>query len=466
MKTFLTIIFFFSLITSVFSQTHFVSDDNKKYLEYVKQGEYTFKNHLKDGRWVSLNFRNDTTSKHIVTHIKNGLKNGVESRYFAGSDKKYAEIEYKDGIKNGQEIHWNGNGTVKTILNYQNGILHGPIINNWTEGENHYTGYFKNGFQDSIWTYWENSRKDTIWVYYDEPKKRMEYKYVKGKKYLLNAWDYTGTKMIENGNGTLVLREYDIIITGYTDGLKNGLETRMSYDSTLEYSRTYDKGLLTNEIIYSLAGDTLSYYNFSYPLLTIIDTVERWAEEYFNRDTYSKLEFNYQPKYNGFCFEKFDNGTYKFKGQYLDGERIGQWTWYYPSGNVRMLANYKTSEWKYFNKSGKEVPTDFNGEYITELTSYRWFLNDKIDQDKVILSADNNNVVTLKFVFNQDGTYVLNDYLECGKDIGSTGGGWEILGNRLTIELPSQVDNMEKITTYNFEIEEATDRQIILKRIK
>jgi antitoxin component YwqK of YwqJK toxin-antitoxin module len=443
-----------------------VSDDNKRYLEYVKQGEYTFKNHLKDGRWVSLNFRKDTTSKHIVTYIKNGLKNGVESRYFAGSDKKYAEIEYRDGIKNGQEIHWNGNGTIKTILNYQNGVLDGPIINNWTEGEKHYTGYFRNGFQDSIWTYWENSRKDTIWVYYDEPRKTMEYKYVNGRKLLLNAWDYTGSKMIINGNGSLVLREYGIITTEYIDGQKNGLETRMSFDSTLEYSRSYDKGLLTNEIVHSPNGDTISYYSYSYPLPTIIDTMERWAEEYVNGDTYYKLELNHQPKYNGLCFEKFDNGIYKFKGHYSDGERVGQWTWYYPSGIVRIFANYKSNDWKYFDKLGNEVPTDFKGEYITELTNYRWFLNKNLEQDKVILSIHNQNVVTLKFVFNQDGTFVLNDYLECGKDIGSTGGGWDIIGNRLRIDLPEQADNIETVTTYNFEIIEVTDIQIILKRIK
>ncbi len=466
MKIFLILLLLLSLITSVFGQTHYVSDDDKQYLEHVKQGEHTFKNHLKDGRWVSLKSRNDTTSKHIVTYIKNGLKNGVESRYFAGSDKKYAEIEYKDGIKNGREIHWNGNGTVKTILNYQNGILHGPVVNNWTEGEKHYTGFFKNGFQDSTWTYWENSRKDTIWIYYDEPMKRMEYKYVNGKKSLWNAWGYTGTKMIENGNGTLVLREYDILTTQYTGGQKNGLETSMSFDSTLEYSRTYANGLLTSEITHSSSGDTLSYFNLSYPLPVVVDTVERWADEYVNRDTYNKLKFDYQPKYNGLHFEKFNNRTYKFKGKYSDGERIGQWFWYYPSGVVRMFTNYETDEWKYFDKSGNEVATDFNGEYITKLTESWWFLNDKIDRDKVILSIYNENVVTLKFVFNQDGTYMLNDYLECGKDIGSTGGGWNIIGNRLTIEFPSQGDNLGEINTYNFEIEEATGSQITLKRIQ
>lgn len=466
MKILLTILSYFSLITSVFSQTYYVSDDDKKYLGYVVQGEYTFKNHLKDGRWVSLIIPDDTTSKHIVTYIKNGLKNGVESRYFYGSDKKYAEIEFKNGIKHGKEIHWNGNATVKTVLNYQNGVLHGPIINNWTEGEKNYTGYFNNGFQDSTWTYWENSRRDTIWIYYEEPIKRHEYKYVNGKRFLLNSWDYTGTQTVEHGNGTLVQRAVGIISTEYLNGLKNGIEIRTSFDGMPEYSRTYNEGLLISEIRYSTSGDTLSHYNFSYPLPPIIDTTEKYADEYVNRDTYRKLEFDYQPKYDRLCFEKYNNGSYKFRGHYSDGKRIGQWTWYYPSGIIRMLANYETGSWKYYDKSGKEVLTDFSGEYITELTNHGWFLNDRIDRNKVILSVENRNVVTLKFVFNHDGTFVLNDYLECGKDIDSTGGCWKIIGNRLTIILPSQGDSMEKITTYNFEIKEATDAEIILKRIK
>jgi hypothetical protein len=54
----------------------------------------------------------------------------------------------------------------------------------------------------------------------------MEYKYVNGRKLLLNAWDYTGSKMIINGNGSLVLREYGIITTEYIDGQKKWIRNK------------------------------------------------------------------------------------------------------------------------------------------------------------------------------------------------------------------------------------------------
>lgn len=431
-----------------------VKEGDKSKMVFEK-GEWYFRETMPDGHYITYS-DNDTTFITKDVFIKNGKKDGLESRYAFRSKQKYAEINWLNGIKNGEEIHYNGNRTISSLLTYNNGELNGLCIVNWSEGAKRYKGYYKNGFRDSIWTYYdhEKSRIDSANYWLSK-----EFKYQNGKEVLISAWDKEGNQIISNGNGVIKDSDYYTTSTEFINGLKNGKQETLKNCGTLDNEKYYKDGLLIKEILYYDNNKVASISEWSYPYPPQIVTSKAWTDDIF----YNKVEYEYQAVRNGHWIAYYQNGVKIYEGDYVDGKRTGVWIWNYKNGNNRINANYNKNSFKHFDTKGEPF-SKMSNEYLTILNDGYWFLNQRLDTTTVVLSRKNNQTVMQRLVFHFDGQLKINSYLVCGQDIGESLNTYFLLADNLTIQLTDGVN--KKLMNYKYKIVSANDNEIRLKRLK
>ena len=434
--------------TLVFGQKTIRVQEGDKTKMIFEKGEWFFKDKLYDGHYVSYRGK-DTSVIAKEVFIKNGKKNGMESRYYFESKQKYAEINWEDGRKNGVEVHYNGNGTIDHLLTFEKGELNGLCIVNWTSGAKRYKGFYENGFRYSVWTYYdqEENRMDSANYRLSE-----EYKYQNGKPLLLSAWNKSGRQIVANGNGN-----------GFSNGLKNDRQVDEKEDGALENEKYYQDGLLIKEIIYYDSNKVASISEWSYPFPPKIDTNRAWIDTWITDIFYNEVTYTYKAVKNGHWIAHYPNGVKIYDGDYRDGKRIGVWTWNYKNGNARLIADYSKNTWQHSDTTG-EIISGMSNEYLTLLSDDYWFLNQRLDTNTVILSRRNKQTVTPRLIFHFDGQLEINSYLECGKDIGESINSYSLLADNLSIKLTDEEN--KTLVTYNYKIVSANTDKIILKRQK
>ena len=342
---------------------------------YKVYNEWLFRDNLPDGHYTTYDdYSRDFISQEI--NIINGKKNGVENRYFSTSTEKYAIINWKDGKKNGTETHFNGNGTIDYILSFKNNELDGPIIDNWSEGERNYSGYYKNGYRDSIWTYYE-LESDTGYAVYKK------YKYVNGIPYLYEAWNIFGKQTVFNGTGDLYGSFDTTNATHYVNGQKNGRLVDWNTDGIIVSSQYYKDGLLINDTTYFDDGTLKSISEYSYTTPKI-DTSREWIDTYITECFFNNIEYNFTQLVDGYWVDYYSNKNKKYEGSYQRGKRIGTWYWCYPNGNKRMIVDYAKNKWQHFDTTGKLV-SKIRNEYLTNLTEHDWYLTQSLLNSVVTL---------------------------------------------------------------------------------
>lgn len=437
--------------------TIWVKEGDKKYMINT-HSRWIFKDHLPDGHYCSY----DGERKGYISvefTLVNGKKEGVENRYFSFSKEKYATVEWHNGMKNGVETHYNGNNTIWYTLNFKDNVLNGYFEINWSEGEKHYQGFYKNGYADSIWTYYENSKfgdSSGDWM-------SKQIRYINGRSFLISAWNKQGHQAIANGKGILIDSSYYNTTTVYLNGMKNGKQVLTTLDGMLIREETYKDDMLINEVLYYDSNRFARISEWSYSLSPIIDTQKRWIDTYITDIFYNEISFNYSATPNGYWVAYYPNGVKTYEGHYDKGMRVGIWGWNYENGMPRITADYSTGTWQHFDSTGKLV-SNFAGEYITLLTDDNWFLNQKFEDQVIILSKRNKKMVTPRLVFSPDGMLENNDYLECGKDIGRRIDKYTLHADMLTIITTGNKEASSKV--YKYRVISATDKHIKLKRLK
>ena len=106
---------------------------------------------LREDIWYLRGAEFSYTGKSYLLH-KNGLKKRVEN--------------YKNGKKDGVQIHWHENGQKRIEANYKNGKWEGPWLS-WNEnGKKKSEANYKDGKKDGLWLMWhKNGQKmvETNW---------------------------------------------------------------------------------------------------------------------------------------------------------------------------------------------------------------------------------------------------------------------------------------------------------------
>ncbi|RFC54715.1 toxin-antitoxin system YwqK family antitoxin [Brumimicrobium aurantiacum] len=206
----------------------------------------------------------DNEKETHVNYVKGKKEGKVEIFYPNG--KKWEELIYENGIRNGVHKKWYLNGELALEVNYLKGKKHGTEKKMYDSGDKWHVIEYKNGLKSGTSNSWYKNgqlaktetfsngvNQGTSTEYYQSGKKWKEIKYSqvsKGTAGLYQSWFKDGAKAEEYellngkkhgyykkwwGNGKLRLQ------VDYVEGLKNGAYKNWLEDGTLYSERMYIK---------------------------------------------------------------------------------------------------------------------------------------------------------------------------------------------------------------------------------
>jgi len=176
-----------------------------------------------------------------------------------------------------------------------NGKLHGKCVYYFEDGKIDHNGAYKNGKQDSLWTY-----------YYKDGQKKAEERYYEGKRSGKAKYWY------KNGN---------VYVTGkFIEDLPDSVWTSYYENGQVKSVEEY-KTQFRDYKWYSRKDGHFQYWQ---------ENGKQESDGYFVNDTL-----------HGPYTEWHSNGNKKSEGQYVKGKKSGKWNEYFLSGKLLEEKEYK-----------------------------------------------------------------------------------------------------------------------------
>lgn len=427
---------------------------------YNKYGNWMFKDSLPDGHYCSYKSNN---KKYISREIifKNGKKEGIENNYFSDSKEKLSTISWLNGKKNGIETHYNFNGTIDYQLTFKENELNGFCEVNWPDGKKSYNGFYKNGFRDSIWTYYDHTKNNSDTT---DSTISEQYRYKNGKLFLISAWDKQGKQNVINGNGILIDNHYSLKITTYLNGMKDGRQIVMKNDGNIMYEFVYKEDLIIKETFYYDSNKVSSISEWKYLSPPNVDTMRQIFDSDIGGIYYNEISYCNTRIENGLWVAYYPNGIKNYEGNYIDGARVGVWNWAFPNGKQRITADFTKNKWQHYDTTGNII-SNFNNEFLTYLTEYRWELNQKLDSAIVIFTSIRCplKILSNRIIFHYNGQLEINKVAENRFNLEESMNYYNLQADTLILCIKDKQTNESKI--YKYKIISATESQITMKRI-
>ncbi|MBF0576863.1 toxin-antitoxin system YwqK family antitoxin [Dysgonomonas sp. GY617] len=306
------------------------------------------------------------STEYIDSEFKEGISTG-KWEYF--QDNKLVKVlNYIDGYKDGENIHYYPNGEIQSKAYFVKGVIDGTVFNYYPNGSIKSEKKWKNGIEDGIdRSYNENGK---LWS---------EINYQNGKaegKSIMNITgnniNYLQTAFYKNGlregefsevydNGTIKEKG------SYLNGQKNGLWEYNKTDGTKKLTEGYKDGELIKKITYYPSGNIETERNYlkgkengvikKYTAEGAIKSEHNYVngKQIGKQITYftSSNGGNYIETYNnndkgqkdGEYAEIFrDNKNVKSRGKYINGQKDGKWTYGYINGTIYKEETYSSGK--------------------------------------------------------------------------------------------------------------------------
>jgi uncharacterized protein len=360
---------------------------------YDEKGRLTKTINYKNGKKNGLVIVYDTLQKPVMSEsYSNDLRDGF-TRKFYRSGKTKSVIPFVKGRQQGTAYDFSEDSTIIAISVYEGGILQ---------------SYEKINQRD------ETNRKQGIWKeFYDNKEVKKELRF--------NDDSLDG-----------YVKEYDI---------KGNLVSTKKYDNGKRimhapeianveiYREVYEDGTLKYEGVYSDGEPIGTHYRYvqkrqcDSSLFRRDDTTDIFikrmvcrnvpvpdsAIEYFDGVVIAKGKVDSLRNNQGLWYEYHHTGEFKAKGPYKDGNRVGEWVFYYASGKVEQTGRYDKKGraqgiWKWYYESGKLLREE---NYVNGLRD--GMMKEYDEEEKIILQG---NYVEGR----QEGPwrYETSNYLEYG----------------------------------------------------
>lgn len=318
--------------------------------------------------------------------------------YWWESGKVKEKTEYKNGLKEGTSEFWWSNGEKRSTYHYKMDKLDGDFVSSKFSGAKDMSGSFKAGNMNGPCT-----------LYYSNDKERVVVNYVNGKlsgevkSYYWNgqlSTEYTSTLDKKNG----VYKEYYYDGKVYAEGAyKNDLAsgTWKTYHHNGQLMREglyktpgkregvwkeyHDNGKQATEATYKvgkLNGTVTQYDNDGHK------TNEKvYKSDVLTKDTWYNTKGNVLGSFNITkgevnVTEYYPNGAEMGRGNYFNGLKQGEWTYYDENGWKYSVVNYYADildgSYKVYHPNGKVA---FETEYRYGFEhGYRkqWHINGEI----------------------------------------------------------------------------------------
>lgn len=318
-------------------------------------------NKLRDGKWT---FWDKNGVLREVVQFNEGRREGL-TKYFSITGKESAKIQYEnDKPWSGEWVNWYHDGSLKESGLYQNGVREGSWKGWYENGQKKYVLQYQDNLKHGLYTAWSPSGRLTKDIEYNKGVSVSEYLVeYEGESYteinrrngeLSGSWIkwYSNGKKHEEG-----VYKYGKKGGTWTGWFKNGIKKYQGkyIDGTLDgsYIEYDNKGNLIKNIIYS-GGGIVSEYHISH-------------------DNSGKVEFHKKHgKLDGQWTRWYPNGNIAEEGHYKNGDRDGLWEGWYKSNKKYFSCNYengnKVGTYKEWNKKGENIKKiDYiNGKRISE----------------------------------------------------------------------------------------------------
>jgi uncharacterized protein len=334
-----------------------------------------YKNGKKDGVTnVYDTLQKIVTTETYVQDIKQGLQ-----RNFHKNGKTKSVIPYVKGKPDGTAYEYSPDSIITAIIVYKGGILQSFEKINQKDANNKKQGIWKEFYEDL------------------QVKKEMKFNDDSLDGYVMDydrKGNLTSTKKYNNGKRILKAPEIANVEV-YRDVYQDG---------TLKYEGVYSDGVpIGTHYTYKqkyqcdssifLRDDTARVPVYIKRLVCRNVPVPDSCIEYFDGVVIAKGKVDSVRNRIGVWTEYHHTGEFRGKGVYKDGNRTGEWEFFYASGKLEQKGRYDKKGrtqgvWKWFYESGALMREEnyVNGKREGQLTDYN-------EQGKIILQGtfvDNN----------------------------------------------------------------------------
>lgn len=364
-----------------------------KWISYYEnkniKSEGFWKNSLLDSTWIFYDSSGGITLKE---NYRNNLKNGL-SIFYDSSGFKVKETKYIDGKKSGKSlIYYPGTNKIKEENNFKNGIKDGVSVE-YDENQQLKTIYqFNMGVvykKEEINRLDSEGKKQGVWrEYHDNGKLKEEAFYFHGKQ--------------------------DGIVKKYNN--KGKLEKMESFNKGKESETEISLGLELTKI--PLASDKyllgVIKENKKQGLFKVYDSIKETGKiKFFKNDTLI-YEGSYDTLSNktGLWVYYWENSQIKKTGIYIKNKKNKEWKYYYKNGELQQKGSFIRDQpeglWEWWYENGQKRRKE-------EYTNGR--------ENGVVKEFDTNGILITKgeYLFGEregEWVYIINDYKEKGKFIG------------------------------------------------
>ena len=334
--------------------------------------------YAKDGRLIHLyTYKNGfLSSKESINKIdKQGRKQGIWKSYYKNLRLKL-ENRYKNDLLNGYSKYYSNDGKLDSAILYINGEKQSNEDNQ--ADFNLEYNYFKNGQVKSIAAYNLEGKKDGVTTEFDTEGNVVSTKLYKNDNLLEEGIiDKEGKKQ---GKWKTYYLTGELKSEGsYSNAFKKGkwvfyfrngsIEQEGFYDAAGRYTGKwkwyYENGkiLRTEEFRKGLEDGYLEEFDIIGNFITKGEYIDGEKEgEWFYELNDHKEEGKYRyGQRNGYWEFNYPNGKPSFEGNYVDGQPEGTHKYYYESGILEREENYsyglKDGKWKWYNTFGEETLT-------------------------------------------------------------------------------------------------------------
>lgn len=291
------------------------------YDDDILKMEGNFNHGLKNGYFKEYDRDGNLTSvtKYIDGEIEEQAqelaKLDVRTDYYPNGKIKVVGTYDKNGIPEGVRREYNEKGKVEKAYLFRHGkIIAEGVLTDAGEKEGFWKEYFPDGKLKAAGNY-DKDQKTGLWKYYfNSGQIEQVGTFKNGEPDSTWKWYFS--------NGKIEREEQ------FLDGLADGLMTEYDPGGHVVTQGDYIEGKKEGKWFYE-AGD--------------------------NRDEGEYIE----GMRNGMWQSTYQDGTFSFKGKFVDDLPNGKHTWYWPNGKVKQEGTYimgrKNGEWKKYDKEGVPI---------------------------------------------------------------------------------------------------------------
>lgn len=370
---------------------------------YDVKGRITKSINYKEGKKDGVSIVYDTlqkitTSEFFVQDVKQGLQ-----RNFYKTGKTKSVVPYVKGKPDGTAYEYSTDSLITAITIYKGGILQSFEKINQKDATNKKQGIWKE-FYDNL-----------------ELKKEMKFNDDSLDGYVMEydkKGSLTSTKKFNNGKRILKAPEIANVEV-YRDVFDDG---------TLKYEGVYSDGVpIGSHYKYKqkyqcdssifLRDDTSRVAVYVNRLVCRNVPVPDSCIEYFDGTVVAKGKVDSVRNRIGIWTEYHHTGEFKGKGLYKDGNRTGEWEFFYASGKLEQKGKYDKKgrtqgAWKWFYENGALMREELyvNGKREGQLTDYN-------EQGKIIIQGTFvDNVMEGTWVYETPEYKEIGNYLNGERD--------------------------------------------------